>query len=235
MTVHSVPKTDWTRIGRVNPGYPAASAGMKEGDEVLTIDGIEVHDWDSLRAGIAAAAGRHPDTAFPLVIRRGGATITLNMQPRKEGGGFVIGISPGEKEVQPIPFGSAIVDAAQDVWLAAGDNAKLIGKLITRQVSTSALSGPIGIISVTATAAQQGVRALASMVWNLSVAVGFVNMLPIPGLDGGRFLFLLYELVAHKRMNQAAEGWIHAVGLLLLLLLIVFVSYGDIMHLVHRS
>ncbi len=235
-TVHMVPNADWTRVSDATAGYPAAAAGMQPNDEITSVDGTAVHDWAGLKEAIRAAAHRHPDAAFPVTVRRGSSNVTLSVKPNQMGKDeYVIGVTPADKEEPGQPILSAIGYSVRNVGAVTVEQARLIGKLITRQMSTANLSGPIGIISATATEAKKGFRELVGTVWYLSIAVGFVNMMPIPGLDGGRFLFLMYEVIARRRMDQRVEGWIHGIGLLLLLVLIVVVSYGDIMHLVHHG
>jgi regulator of sigma E protease len=229
LMVHKAPNMDWTRVGSVSPGYPAAAAGVREGDEITVIDGAAVRDWVGLRDAIGAAVKRHPDQPVPIVIHRGATTLTLQIQPRVEGGGAVLGVTPAEQEIAPVPVSRAVVAAAENLWLQTALEARMIGEIVMKH-SASSLSGPIGIIGTLATQAKKGILDLVETIWALSIAVGFFNMLPVPGLDGGRFLFLLYEVLARRRMDQVLEGWIHLVGLALMLMLILYVSFGDVMR-----
>ncbi len=229
LMVHRSPNMDWTRVGSVDPRYPAAAAGVHEGDEITVIDGVPVHDWAGLRDAIAAAAKRHPGQAFAFVLQRGGTSLTLQIRPQEEGGGVVLGVTPAEQEIAAVPLSRAFVAAAENLWLATALDARSIAEIVAKH-SASSLSGPIGIIGTLATQARKGILDLIETVWTLSIAVGFFNMLPVPGLDGGRFLFLLYEVLARRRMDQVLEGWIHLVGLALMLMLILYVSVGDVMR-----
>lgn len=229
MMVHKAVNTDWTRVGSVYPEYPAAKAGVREGDEIKVIDGVPVHDWAGLRDAIGAAVKRHPGQAVPFVLRRGGTTLTLQIQPKVEGGGGVLGVAPAEQEIAAVPLPQAVATSAERLWLQTEEDAHLIAQVVVTH-SASSMSGPIGIIDTLAVQARKGALALIETVWMLSIAVGFFNMMPIPGLDGGRFLFLLYEVLARRRMDQVLEGWIHLVGLALMLMLILYVSFGDVMR-----
>jgi regulator of sigma E protease len=235
VTSHRAPNPDWARIGTVAAGSPAATAGLQPNDDILTVDGSPVHDFLSLHDAIVAAAKRHPKQPFPVTLTRGGETKSIPVQPRDSGDGYIIGITPAEKDIPPLRLDAAMARSGRLLWERTADEAHLIGRLLSRQASTASLSGPIGIISVTAQEARKGLGELVAIVFELSIAVGFINMMPIPGLDGGRFLFLVYEGISRRRMNQAVEARIHVVGLALLLVLIVFVSFGDIMHLVRHS
>jgi len=93
------------------------------------------------------------------------------------------------------------------------------------------MSGFIGIYTITANAASQGMISLLNWVGLLSVNLGIVNLLPIPALDGGRLAFILYEAVTKKKPNQKVENWLHTIVFFLLIALLVFITYNDILRL----
>jgi len=99
------------------------------------------------------------------------------------------------------------------------------------QVNVGDLSGFVGIYSLTANAASQGFKTLLGWIGLLSVNLGIVNLLPIPALDGGRLAFIAYEAVTKKKPNQKVENWLNTIVLFLLLGLMVFVTFKDILRL----
>ena len=232
MTTHKQATTDWTRLGQISKGLPAEAAGMQEGDEVLSVDGTAVHNWKAMRTAIAGAAEHHPGQPFPVVVARKGGQTTLQVQPKPEAGGFVIGVVPAERDEVPLPFQGAVVQAVVNLGTQTQANAQLIGRLIWNH-SAAGLSGPLGIIEVTADNAKRGLAELVATVWALSIAVGFMNLMPIPALDGGRFMFLLYEIVARRRLSQRVEEMIMTGGVIGVIGLLLIASYGDIMRHIH--
>ncbi|MBR5322381.1 MAG: site-2 protease family protein [Clostridia bacterium] len=103
--------------------------------------------------------------------------------------------------------------------------------LVTGKVGVEQMSGPIGVTSAIGDAAKMGIKNLLDMCALLALNLGIFNMLPFPALDGGRFVFMLYELIFRKPVKREVEGYIHFAGLCLLMLLMVFVGFNDIKNL----
>ena len=95
------------------------------------------------------------------------------------------------------------------------------------------MSGPVGVTAAIGGAAKQNLRNLLPIAALITINLGIFNLLPIPALDGGRLLFLIIEGIRRKPVNRKYEGYIHAAGLALLLLLMVFVTYNDIVRITH--
>jgi regulator of sigma E protease len=217
-------------IGGVDSSGPAAKGGLQSGDEIRAVDGMPVADWNSMRAAINAAAKAHPDAPVPFTIFRGGHEQSLQIQPADGGGGaYIIKVEPGVKWLPGLPIFQAIPQSAIQLYERTADDLSTYWSIITRK-STPALSGPPGIIKMVAEKAKKGLYETVNVAWMLSIAVGFFNLLPIPGLDGGRLIFLTYEIIARRRVNQKVENWIHFGGIACLILLIAFVSYGDLVR-----
>ena len=103
--------------------------------------------------------------------------------------------------------------------------------LITGQLSLNNLSGPVGIYNIVGEASKYGILTMMNLVGLLCVNVGFINILPLPAFDGGRLLFLIIEKIKGKPVNPKIENTIHSVGMILLLILMVVITYNDILRL----
>ena len=122
------------------------------------------------------------------------------------------------------------VSIARIVWISLLD-------LVTGRYGLSELSGPIGTVTYIADAAQTATREtdysyLLNMMAMITINIGLFNLLPLPALDGGRLFFMLIEMIFRKPVPRKYEGWVHAIGLILLLLLMVVISFSDIMRLI---
>ena len=104
----------------------------------------------------------------------------------------------------------------------------IIGYLVTGQLSLNNLSGPIGIYNVVGQSADAGFINIIYLIAYLCINVGFINIIPIPAFDGGRILFLIIEKIKGSKINPKIENTIHSIGLLFLLILMVLVTYNDI-------
>ena len=107
-----------------------------------------------------------------------------------------------------------------------------MGQLITGQSSINELSGPIGTAQAIGQAVSAGLSTVMYLFAFITINVGIFNILPVPALDGGRLIFLLFELITRRRIKPEHEAYVHFAGFVLLILLIIFVSYHDIVNLI---
>ena len=223
------------RVGEVLPGSPAAQAGLRDGDRILFVAGQPVASWNDLVAAIQANPGRE----VPLAVERGeGAAaerVDLALVPRDDGGVGRAGFRPHLLRERR-PFGAgALALGVQRTHAAAAANLSALGQVFSRRPGAPELSGPLGIGQELARAAHAGGEALLGILWNISLALALLNLLPIPGLDGGRLVFLAYEMVARRPVNQRVESIVHAVGIVALLALILAVTvFGDLARMLGR-
>ena len=205
---------------------PALKAGMQGGDLVTRIDGEPIGTWQELAATIQENAGK--ELSFEYI--RDGKIINSTITPEateRDGQTFgQIGVlyeSPLEKN----PLKAIVFGAEQTItWI--GKIFELLGMLITGQFTIDALSGPVGIYKATEEVAQYGVFNLMNWAAILSINLGIMNLLPLPALDGGRLLFFLFEALRGKPVDRQKEGMVHFVGILLLMVLMVVVTWNDI-------
>lgn len=208
----------------VLPDSPAAAAQMKDGDEIVAVAGEKIEDWEQMRDRIA----ENPGKALDIEIIREGEHMTLLVTPKATDAGIGrIGVGP-ETKLVPVATKEATVLAIKQPARVVTGVMVGIGRMITGQEKPD-LAGPVGIVNETA---KQIALGSANGLWFLGVLsayLGAFNMLPIPALDGGRFMFLLYEATTRRRPNAKIEAQVHAVGLIMMLALIAAVTiFSDI-------
>jgi regulator of sigma E protease len=222
--------TGQVRIEQVAPGSPAAIEGMQPGDIVRGIDGKAVTRTSELVNYVF----RHTDKDLTLELERGGQvlTVTAYARPEPPEGEGPLGILLTEVTAPvavPVPqaFGQALGltgDVIQQI-------AELPGQLLSQAPGAQGpppVGGPIEIFRVTAAVSQFGIPTFLKLVGVISVNLAVLNIIPFPGLDGGRLLFVLLGALLRRRLSPQLEAAIHAVGFVLLLGLLVVVSVADI-------
>jgi len=221
----------------VQPGLPAEAAGLKSGDVVLALNGQPVQSSRDLRQISEASAGK----TVPMEVRRDGARLALQVTPRAtwpQGEG-PLGVSIGDRpvKVEPVayPIARAIVRAVQQTADVVGFTFYLPVMAFKGLLPWSAVRpvGPVGIYSIASQAAVETVETgwwfpILSVAASLSAGLGLANLLPIPGLDGGRLLFVLLEFLRGRRIDPQKEGMIHLVGMAVLFSLVILITFADI-------
>ncbi len=213
-------------ISEVQKDSPAAAGGMQAGDFVKEADGKAVKNWTDFTQEIQDSPGR----TMTIEVERNGEMVELQVTPDKmedAGQSFgqigVLYTSPVEKN--PV---KAIAYGAQQTWFWIAKIFELLGMLLTGQFTLDALSGPVGIYKATEEVAQYGIYNLMNWAAVLSINLGIMNLLPLPALDGGRLLFFLFEAVRGRPIDRQKEGMVHFVGIMLLMLLMLVVTWNDI-------
>lgn len=211
-----------TTVNEVLDDSPAYRAGMMSGDRIVEVDGTAVDEWNDVITYIGESSR---DTA-DIVVERDGAqqTLTAALEYDKESGRNKIGITPDMKHSIAGSVGSGM----KNTWNMTVMMYKVIKQLFTGDVSVSELSGPVGIVYAVNQSAKAGVIYVVYLASLLSLNLAIMNMLPFPALDGGRLLFLLIRKITGKRITDAIEGKIHFIGIILLMVLMVYVTWNDI-------
>lgn len=227
--------TNYTTINSVSENTPASRAGLKPGDTIVLANGITVDENNTLSDII----GITKDAQAEVVIRRNGNEQTVLITPelveyQEYYTGFdCYGI---RQKVSPA---QTIVAAFKEVGYWIETVIKSIGMMFTGEIGINALSGPVGVVDAVNTVVEQSkpdgafyvmLNILNFMVM-ISANLGVMNLLPIPALDGGRLLFMLIGLVRGKPVKKEREGMVHFVGMVLLMLLMVYVLFKDIVGL----
>jgi regulator of sigma E protease len=221
-------------IGDVIGGGAAERAGLQAGDRVVGAAGMPVTDWASL----VQAVRSHPGMDLPLEVERAGAPAgspraAVTMRPDDSGGIGKAGIAPNLRAVHAGP-----VEAVALGFRRTNDKAAEIlgglGQVVSRKQKAE-LQGPLGIAQEMTRSARAGAGPFMMMVWLISIMLAIFNFLPLPALDGGRLVFLGYEIVARRPVNQKVETVIHTVGFVALFGLLLGVTvFGDLPRLFRR-
>jgi regulator of sigma E protease len=212
-------------VVKVAPGGAAEAAQMRDGDEIVRIGEQRIEDFEQMREIIVASPGKE----LAVAVLRNGEEVPLKVTPRAQPGnaGGLIGVSPMSTRRVPVSLRDASIMSITQPAAVVYQLVVTLGRIITGQDKPD-LSGPVGISKKIGEAYSQGIASYLDILAVLSAYLGGFNLLPVPALDGGRLMFLVYEGVARRKPNARIEAHIHAIGLLMFLALMVVVSVFDI-------
>ena len=208
-------------VDTVQPGSPAMSAGIKPGDVIVQADNKPVKSVVDLIRVTADRAGK--STSY-VVERNGRPLAPFTITPMDDHGRGVIGIIP-KVDLTPMPVGPAIRYAIAFPYELTVQQLEGF-RMMYKQGSTEGVVGPVGMVKIVSKTAN--FVQLTHVLILISVALGMFNLMPLPGLDGGKLVFLGYEIIARRRANERIETMVHAVGIVLLLCLIALVTLRDV-------
>jgi regulator of sigma E protease len=217
-------------VGEIMQGKPAFTAGLKTNDRILSVNGTDINSWEHF---VDTVKDNPAGTLLQVKIDRNGvvSTVAMNSVQDESTGNAIIGVYP-----QVIFARQGIITAIKLGFIQTYQMTLLLlsglGMLFTGAASASDLAGPVGITNMVGEAARGGMVYLLMFSAFLSINLGIVNLLPIPALDGSRMAFALVEAVRRKPMDPEKEGFIHWVGFLFLMLIIIFATYNDIVRLI---
>jgi regulator of sigma E protease len=222
------------RVFDVRAGSPAAAAGLQVGDIVVDVDGTPIHTARAMVNITAKAAEKQQEIAIDIT-RNGQPLPPIRAIPRAvpPAGEGPLGVQLEEAQAAvSVPPAQAFGSAVSLTGDVVGQIVALPGQLIAQRAAPSGgapvVGGPIEIFRVTGQVAQFGIPTFLKLVGVLSVNLGVINIIPFPGLDGGRLFFVLLGALLRRRLSPQVEAAIHAVGFVLLLGLLVIVSISDI-------
>ncbi|QUW21874.1 RIP metalloprotease RseP [Sporosarcina sp. Marseille-Q4063] len=213
-------------ITEVQTTGSAYDAGMQNGDLIKKVNDKDIATWTEF----AEIIQENPGKQLSFTVERNNSLVELQVVPdtleeagREFGQIGVLYSSPIEKNaLKSVAFG------AEQTWSWFTKILELLGMLVTGKFTIDALSGPVGIYKATEEVAKYGVFNLMNWAAILSINLGIMNLLPLPALDGGRLLFFLFEAVRGKPVDKQKEGMVHFVGIILLMLLMLVVTWNDI-------
>lgn len=207
-------------------GAMTESTGLQVGDEILKINGRSM--W--IESDIVYELSYDEDGVVDMVVRRNGEKVTLkNVTFQKDGDSLIIDF---KVKGQPATVFNTLsysfrrtASIGRLVWIS-------LGQLFTGKASINDLSGPIGTAQAVGQASKAGMSTVMTLFAFITINVGIFNLLPVPALDGGRLVFLLFEAIFRKRIKPEYEAYVHFAGFVLVILLVIFVSYHDIVNLI---
>ncbi len=220
-------------VGEVVVGGAADLAGIRAGDRVLAVDGAAVERFEELPAYVALRA----ETMIVMTVLRDNAKVDIKVTPRRvdvaDGFGGThrvgqIGIKSGGVEFQRHGPVAAVGYAVRETAGVVSNTMLYLSRIVIGRESGDQLSGPLGIAKISGDVAQRNPAALISLVATLSVAIGLINLFPIPMLDGGHLLYYGIEALRGRPLGERAQEYGFRVGLALVLSLFLFATWNDL-------
>lgn len=228
------------RVDSIQAESAAAAAGFKPGDVVVDINGRKIANFADMQRIVGVNAGQ----PLEVTVDRAGSRVVLKATPAlreiKDNFGNVhrlgvLGISrsnaPDEIRTEKVGPVDALVLGADKTWFVVEQTMSYLGRMIAGRESADQLGGPIRIAQVSGQVATLGFGPILDLAAVLSVSIGLLNLFPIPLLDGGHLLFYLIEAVRGRPLSERAQEMGFRIGLAFVLMLMVFATFNDIMHL----
>ena len=220
-------------IDKIVAASAAAEVGLRPGDRITAIDGNRVDHFED----IARLVVLHPGERLLLRVERDGRPFQVFATPKPDlqrdtfGNEFrrgMLGVGPGVQVIETVPVTQVVPIAVRQTWRVITTTLEGVGQIISGRRSIKDLGGPLKIAKYSGEQASLGPIAFLSFLALISINLGFINLLPIPLLDGGHLLFYMIEGVRRKPLRPEAQEWAFKTGLAALLALMIFVTLNDL-------
>jgi regulator of sigma E protease len=238
-TFYGKPSTT-ARVDKVEVGSAAAAAGFQVGDVVTSINGEAIDSFSDMQRIVGMNAG----DKLSFTVKRAASTVQLEGTPElkevKDPFGNVhrIGVlgitratSPGDVTTEPVNPATALWLGVKETWFVIERTLAYIGGVFTGREAADQVGGPLRIAQISGQVATIGMAALIQLAALLSISIGLLNLFPVPLLDGGHLLFYAVEAARGRPLSDRAQEMGFRIGLGLVLMLMVFATYNDILHL----
>lgn len=210
-----------TTVSSFVKGSKAEKAGLEKGDRIVQIDDKKISEWSDVSGSLDQK--KKGDTVAIKVVRDG-RSYTIRTALMESGGRAMVGISPHMKK----DAGAAVLYGFKSTWSLTKSMYRIIKQLVTGDVSTKELSGPVGIVYMVNKSAKNGIIYLLYLMALISLNLGVFNMLPFPALDGGRVVFVIIRRLTGKAITDSIEAKVNFAGLMVLFALMIYVTWNDI-------
>lgn len=227
-------------VAETTPGYPAEAAGIQAGDEITAINGYPIHFYNE----ISIYTFFHKKKSYNVKYKRDGKTYETKLTPKydKESERYLLGVRGASGRTHP-GAGGTIAYSFHEIKYQIYVVLESLKELFLGHVSINDMSGPVGIVKTIgdtynkslADGAYYVVMNMINITILLTANLGVMNLLPFPALDGGRLLIFIIEGITRKKIPEKVEGYINAVGFVLLMILMVVIMGNDIRKLIVKS
>ncbi|SHN15490.1 RIP metalloprotease RseP [Roseibium suaedae] len=226
-------------VEEVRPQSAAERGGLQPGDLILSVDGRKIETFTELQRIVSVSA----DIPLQMEVERGTQTVTLTVTPEyrelrdRFGNVQRIGLlgvsrSPKPEDLVHVTYGplEAVAQGAKETFYVATRTVDYIWGVISGREAADQIGGPIRVAQISGQVATQGIVPLLSLAAVLSISIGLINLLPIPMLDGGHLVYYLAEAVRGRPLSEGVQDIGFRIGLGLVLLLMVFATWNDVLH-----
>lgn len=226
-------------VGEVKPGMPAAMAGIKPGDVITSVDGWSVEGFEDVQRVVSINAGK----PLKFGIDRGGEKLSITVTPEGHtqddtfGGTFkrgLVGITPsslaGYKDAKSVGPFEALRLGVRETYANLAHTVQGIADIVTQRQAADQMGGPILMAQVTAKVAEGGIEPMLRWIAFISANIGFLNLLPIPVLDGGHLVYYAIEGIMRRPMSRRMQEIGFQIGVALVLMLMVYVNLNDLLR-----
>ena len=209
-------------IGNLIPEYPAERMGALQGDRILSINGHAITEWSEIRSTLQTLDTEEVN----ITVRRGDEELSFSgtVPFSEENGTRFLGIQISRIRY---PIHKAAYEAMSYCWRISVLTYQGLWQMVTGRIPMD-VAGPVGIARMAGDAAAQGFWTFITFLAIINLSLGLLNLLPFPALDGGRLIFLIWEMVSGRRFPEKWENGIHLVGFMMLMVIIAFVTWNDI-------
>ena len=217
-----------TTLSSITPDSPAEAAGIMAGDKIIMIDGVETKSWNDV---LTVIDGYHEGDKMEIVYKRDGERREAFLVPEynKEEQRYMVGIVAG---VTRNP-GTCLVNGVRSTWELNKMMLGAFASLFRNGIHKDDVSGPVGLVRAVNQTTSYGISSYLMLLALVSLNLAFFNIIPIPGLDGGKIFFILLKLISGGRISDDMEYKATIAGMILLITLFVVVTYNDIMNIFH--
>ncbi len=219
--------------GGISAGSAAATAGLRTGDRIVEIDGRPI----AVFGDISMAVAHRPGEAMQVRVVSGGSERMVELTPQlvKEKDPFgkdyeraIIGLAPPPQQLQPVTLLEAPMVGLHQTWQIVRQTGEVLGQFLTGRRSIKDMNGPVKIAEISGQAATLGLASLIFFIALISINLGFINLLPLPMLDGGHLLFYAYEAVRRRPAPPRVQEWAFRFGFAAIVTLMLVVTFNDL-------